>query len=179
MAASSWKGTTMAQAQKGDKVTINYTGTLEDGTVFDSTFESDCDHGDCDHDGCDSDECSTDDCGCESGPMELTIGSVEMFPQIDDALIGMAPGEKKKIVIAAEDAFGEYDEEKVFTVPREDLPEDLDPEVGEELILTNEDDEELGVVVTRVNEEGVTFDANHPLAGEDLTFEIELLEILQ
>lgn len=167
----------MAQAKNGDKVSINYTGTLEDGTVFDSTLEGDCDHDECDS----SDECVTDECGCgcEPGPRELTIGSGELFPQLDEALVGMAPGEKKKIVIAAEDAFGEYDEEKVFTVPREDLPEDLDPEVGEELVLANEDDEELGVVVTEVNEEGVTFDANHPLAGEDLTFEVELVGILQ
>jgi len=110
----------MAQAKNGDRVSINYTGTLEDGTVFDSTIEGDCGHDDCDS----TDECTTDDCGCgcEPGPQELMIGSAELFPQIDEALIGMAPGEKKKIVIVAEDAFGEYDEEKVFTVPREDLP---------------------------------------------------------
>ena len=165
----------MAKAQKGDKVKINYIGTLEDGTVFDSTLEDECNQ-----DECDSEECSDDDCGCgcESGPMELTIGAVELFPQIDEALIGMAPGEKKAVVIPAADAFGEYEQEKVFTVPRSDLPEDLKPEVGDELVLSNEDDEDLGVAVVEVTDESITFDANHPLAGEDLTFEVELLEIV-
>ncbi len=165
----------MAQAKKGDKVKINYTGTLSDGTVFDSTIEDLCGHDEFDSDDCTDDDCG---CGCESGPMELTIGGVELFPQIDEALIGMSPGEKKEIVIPAVDAFGEYEQDKVFTVPRSDLPEDLKPEVGDELVLTGEDDEELGVAVLEVKEDSVTFDANHPLAGEDLTFEVELLEIL-
>ncbi len=161
----------MAQAKKGDKVKINYTGKLEDGTVFDSSIDSE---------GCGSDHEHGDECGCggEEGPAELTIGDGQFFPQIDEALIGMAPGEKKSIVIPAEDAFGEYDEEKVFTVPRTDLPDDLTPEVGDELILTNDEDEELGVAVVEVGEESITFDANHPLAGEDLVFELELVEIL-
>lgn len=165
----------MSQAKKGDKVKINYTGRLEDGTVFDSTLEEECGHDECETDDCSDDECG---CGCESGPMELTIGGGELFPQIDDALIGMAPGEKKTIVIPAADAFGTFDQEKVFTVPRSDLPEDLKPEVGDELVLGNEDDEELGVAVVEVSAESVTFDANHPLAGEDLSFEVELLEII-
>lgn len=165
----------MSQAKKGDKVKINYTGRLEDGTVFDSTLEEECGHDECETDDCSDDDCG---CGCESGPMELTIGGGELFSQIDDALIGMAPGEKKTVVIPAVDAFGAFDQEKVFVVPRSDLPEDLKPEVGDELVLGNEDDEELGVAVVEVSNESVTFDANHPLAGEDLSFEVELLEIL-
>ena len=110
--------------------------------------------------------------------MELTIGSVELFPQIDEALIGMAPSEKKTIVIPSADAFGEYEQEKVFTVPRSELPDDLYPEVGDELVLSNENDEDLCVTVVEVNDEGITFDTNHPLAGENLTFEVELLEIM-
>ncbi len=166
----------MAQAKKGDRVRIDYNGTLEDGTVFDSTYEN----WDCGPDECDADEHDAGDCSCghENGPRELTIGEVELFPQVDEALIGMAPGEKKTFTITAEDAFGDYDDEKVFTVPRTDLPEDLNPDVGDELILTNEDGEELGVVVAEVTGDSVTFDANHPLAGEDLTFEIQLIEIL-
>jgi peptidylprolyl isomerase len=166
----------MAQAQKGDKVTFNYTGKLEDGTVFDSTLESDCTP-----DECDDDNCGTDDCGCgghETGPIELSIGSGEFFPQIEEALVGMAPGDKKTVVVPTADAFGEYDETKVFTVPRSDLPADMAPEVGDELLLTGEDDEELAVGVAEVTEESITFDANHPLAGEDLTFDIELVAIL-
>jgi peptidylprolyl isomerase len=166
----------MAMAKKGDRVRIDYTGRLEDGTVFDSTLEeTDCGEDDCGTDEHDSGDCG---CGCECGPRELTIGAVEMFPQIDDALVGMSPGEKKTFTIPAPDAFGDYDGEKVFTVPRSDLPEDLDPEVGDELVLANEDDEELGVAVVEVTVDSITFDANHPLAGEDLTFDIELIEIL-
>src|SRR6185369_13905555 len=112
----------MAQAKQGDNVKINYIGTLEDGTVFDSTLEEECDNDECGPDGCDDDDCG---CGCESGPMDLTIGAGELFSQIDEALVGMAPGEKKTVVILAADAFGEFDQEKVFTVPRGDLPEDL------------------------------------------------------
>lgn len=174
------KGITMAQAKNGDKVKIDYTGKLEDGTVFDSTLEGECGPDGCDSDDC-GDECDDDECGCgghESGPMELTIGEGELFSQVDEALIGMAPGEIKSVVIPAADAFGEYDKDKVFTVPRSDMPEDLQPEVGDELILTNEDDEEMGVQVVEVTEENITFDSNHPLAGEDLTFEVTLVEIL-
>jgi len=172
----------MAQAKKGDKVSIDYIGTLEDGTVFDSTFEDECgtdgcESGEC---GCESDDCNDDDCGCggETGPMELIIGEGHFFNQVDDALIGMNPGETKKVVVPAADAFGEIDQDKIFTVPRSDMPEDLKPEIGDELLLTNDDDEELGVVVVASTVDTVTFDSNHPLAGEDLTFEITLREIL-
>jgi len=161
----------MTQAQKGDRVKIDFTATLEDGTVFDSTLEE----SECASDDCDSDDCG---CGCEEGPMELVIGEGEFFPQIEDALVGMNPGEKKTIVIPADEAFGEYDAEKVFTVPRDEVPDDLNPEVGEELVLTDENDEQIGVTVVEINDEGITFDANHPLAGEDLTFDFTLVEIL-
>jgi peptidylprolyl isomerase len=170
----------MAHAEKGNTVTINFTGTLEDGTVFDSTLEDmECD-GECCSDGCDEDGCEDDECGCgehASGPMTFVLGEEILFPQIDAAIVGMTPGEKKTVQIAAADAFGEYDKEKIFTVPRSDLPEDLIPEVGDELSLSNEDDEELDVVVLEIAEDQVTFDANHPLAGEDVTFEIELISI--
>lgn len=164
----------MAQAQKGDRVQIDYTGTLEDGTIFDSTLEEEC------GDQCSTDSCEDEGCGCgESGPMELTIGNEDFFPQIEEALIGMAPGEKKTVVIPAAEAFGDYDQERVFTVARAELPEDMPVEVGEELVLSGEDDEdELAVTVVEATAENVTFDANHPLAGEDLTFEITLNEIL-
>lgn len=170
----------MALAKNGDKVKIDFTGTLEDGTVFDSTIEGVCPPDECDSDDC-GDDCDDEGCDCgghESGPMELTIGEGELFSQVDEALVGMAPGDKKSVVIPAVDAFGEYDKDKVFSVPRSDLPEDLQPEVGDELVLTNEDDEDLGVQVVEVTAESVTFDSNHPLAGEDLTFEVTLLEIL-
>lgn len=162
----------MATAKKGDKVIINYTGTLEDGSVFDTTIkESGC----CDEE---SDCCDDDGCGCESGPMELTIGAEDFFSQVEDALVGMAPGEKKTVTIPAEDAFGEYDEEEVFSISRDQLTGDIVPEVGMELELTGDDDEPVEVTVVEVTEDTLTVDANHPLAGEDITYEIELMEIL-
>lgn len=168
----------MAQAKKGDRVTINFIGTLEDGTVFDTTFPDP--EAACSTDACSTEDCGSDDCGCcdESGPMELVIGEDDFFTQIEEALVGMAPGEKKTVKIPAEDAFGEYDEDKVFTVPRGEIPDDIYPEVGQELELTGEDDEILEVTVIEVDEENITLDANHPLAGEDLSYEVELYEIL-
>ncbi|MCP3176693.1 MAG: peptidylprolyl isomerase [Desulfuromonadales bacterium] len=164
----------MAQAKKGDRVRIDFTGTLEDGTIFDSTLDS----GDCESGHCDTDDCGDEGCGCETGPMELVIGEGEFFEQIEEALIGMAPGEKKTLTIPSDDAFGDYDESKVFAVPREQIPDDLQPEVGEELVLTDEEDEAIGVTVVEVADDSITFDANHPLAGEDLTYEFTLVEIL-
>ncbi|CAH2030445.1 FKBP-type peptidyl-prolyl cis-trans isomerase [Trichlorobacter ammonificans] len=154
----------MAQAQKGDRVRIHFTGTLEDGSIFETTREEAA----C----CDDDDC------CESGPMELVIGNEDFFPAVESALIGMAPGESVTVQIPAADAFGDYDAEAVFTVERHLLPDDLIPEVGMELTLTGDDDEELEVTVVEVSDSAVTFDANHPLAGEDLTYEVELVEIL-
>ena len=164
----------MATAKSGDKVIINYTGKLEDGSVFDTTIKETgcCDDTDADC-GCDD-----DGCGCETGPMELTIGAEDFFPQVEEALVGMAPGEKKTVTIPAEDAFGEYDEEEVFSISREQLTGDIVPEVGMELELTGDDDEPVEVTVVEVTEDTLTVDPNHPLAGEDITHEIELLEIL-
>jgi len=163
----------MAQAKKGDKVRINFTGKLEDGSIIETTLEAEecCTDGDC------GDDCG-DDCGCEHGPMELTIGEEDFFPMVEEALIGMAPGETKTVSIPAVEAFGEYDAEAVFTIEKELLPEDLTPEVGDDLVLTGEDGEELEVTVVEISDTAVTFDANHPLAGEDLTYEVELVEIL-
>jgi peptidylprolyl isomerase len=164
----------MATAKKGDKVVINYTGTLEDGSVFDTTIKETgcCDDTDADC-GCDD-----DGCGCETGPMELTIGAEDFFSQIEEALVGMAVGEKKTVTIPAEDAFGEYDEDEVFSISRDQLTGDIVPEVGMELELTGDDDEPVEVTVVEVTDDTLTVDANHPLAGEDITYEIELLEIL-
>jgi peptidylprolyl isomerase len=110
--------------------------------------------------------------------MELVIGEGELFPQVEEALIGMAPGEKKTVMISAEEAFGLFDETKVFSVPVADLPEDFDAVEGDELILSGEDDEEIGVTVVEITDTEITFDANHPLAGQNLTFELDLLEIV-
>lgn len=155
----------MAQAKKGDNVRINFTGKLEDGTIIETTYE-------------DAECCDEDSGCCEHGPMELTIGNEDFFPLVEEALIGMAPGDKKTVTIPAAEGFGEYDAEAVFTVERTMLPDDLTPEVGDDLVLTGEDDEELEVTVVEVTDSAITFDANHPLAGEDLVYEVELVEIL-
>jgi len=159
----------MAKVKQGDRVRINFTGKLEDGTIFDTTLETE---------GCSSDGCSSDDCGCETGPMEITIGSESFFPQIETALVGMAVGEKKSIVIPAEEAFGEYDEENVISIARDQFPADLVPEVEMDLELGGEDGESIVGTVVEVTDTEVTLDANHPLAGEDLHFDLELVEIL-
>lgn len=156
----------MAQAKKGDRVRIDFTGTIEDGTVIDTTA------------GEEHTECGSDDCGCEKGPMEVAIGEEQFFLQIEEALVGMAVGDKKTVTIPAEDAFGEYDADRVFTVERKQFPKDINPEVGQELELIAEDDESIGVTVVEANDESVTLDANHPLAGEELNYEFELVEIL-
>jgi peptidylprolyl isomerase len=166
----------MAQAKQGDKVRIDLVGTLDDGTVFQSTLVSDaCDDDSC---GCDDDHGTDEGCGCASGPLDVQLGSGDIFPQIEEALIGMAPGETRSVTIAAADAFGEYDDDNVVTIPRTQLPDDLSPEVGEELVLTGDDDEHFSVTVVEVSAESVTFDSNHPLAGEDLTFSSTLREIV-
>jgi len=154
----------MAQAKHGDRVKIKFTGKLEDGTIFDSTAGE--------H------QCGCDDCNCEETPFEMVIGEEEFFLQVEEALIGMAPGDKKTVQIASDDAFGDYDEECVFTIERSELPDDMQPEVGMEVEMTDEDDQSVVVTVVDTTDTTITFDANHPLAGEDLTFDIELVEII-
>jgi peptidylprolyl isomerase len=159
----------MAKAKIGDKVKINYIGKLENGTIFDSTMGH----------GHEKSDCSDEECGCSGGPAEIVLGEGEMFPQIDEALAGMVPGEKKSVIIQAGTAFFAYDNDQVFTILRSDMPDDLQPAVGDELVIASEGGEEIEVSVLEVCAESVTFDANHPLAGKDLFFDIELLEILQ
>lgn len=155
----------MAQAKQGDRIRIHFTGTLQDGTVFDTTY---------------GDQCADDDCGCgeETGPMELTIGEEDFFTEVEEALVGMAPGDKKTVFIPAADAFGPYDEENIFSIPLDQIPAEPLPEIGQEVELTDEDGQNLMATVVEIDDQDITFDFNHPLAGQDLTFEIELVEIL-
>jgi peptidylprolyl isomerase len=164
----------MAQAKQGDKVRIDLVGTLDDGTVFQSTLASNA----CADDSCDPGHGADEGCGCAAGPLDVEIGSGDIFPEIEEALIGMAPGETRRVTIAAADAFGEYDEDNVVSIPRSHLPPDMNPDVGDELVLTGDDDEHFDVTVVETSADDITFDANHPLAGEDLTFEITLREIV-
>lgn len=153
----------MAKAKKGDWVSIAFTATLQDGSLFDTTR--------------DEDNCGCGDDECETGPMELRIGDYEFFPSVEDALVGMSPGEKKRVFIPAAEAFGEYEAEKVFTVDRDWLPDDLVPEIGLELELEDEEGEPELVKIIEINGDSLTLDANHPLIGQDLTYDIELVSI--
>lgn len=171
-------GQAIQQVKRGDIVKINFTGTLGDGTLFDTTYENiGCHDEDC---GCDDDGCEDDGCGCgsEVGPMELEVDINAFFPQVEEALIGMTVGEKKTVTIKSDDAFGAYDAEQVSAVPRDQFPDDIDPQVGDNFELLNDDGDGMVVSVIDVNDTEVTLDANHPLAGEDLIFDVEMVEIV-
>ena len=141
----------MAQAQDGDTVKVHYTGKLDDGTVFDSSVDGD--------------------------PLEFTLGDDQLIPGFESAVIGMNAAESKTVKIAAAEAYGPHQEEMVLVVERAEFPDDIDPKVGEQLRMEDSDGQELEVTITDASEETVTLDGNHPLAGKDLTFEIQLIEI--
>lgn len=142
----------MPQAKDGDTVKVHYTGKLEDGTVFDSSQGH--------------------------GPLEFTIGAGELIPGFASAVVGMEPGDSKTETVPPADAYGPYYEEMVFEAARSQFPPDIEPEVGQQLQVHGDDGQTFEVVVTEVSEDSVTLDANHPLAGMELTFDIELVEIV-
>jgi peptidylprolyl isomerase len=139
-------------AKYGDTVTLEYTGTLDNGTTFDTSR------------------------GRE--PLVFTIGDGEWLPAFENAVLGMKVGEKKTFTIPASEAYGPYYEDYILEVPLSLIPSDIVPEIGMQLKQIQEDGTEIIATITEVSEESVTLNANHPLAGQDLTFEIELLEIL-
>lgn len=141
----------MAQAKRGDTVKVHYVGTFEDGTVFDTSRERE--------------------------PLPFTIGEGEVIPGFEAAVVGMNPGESKKVVIPAENAYGPRHEEMVLVVERQHLPEGVDPQVGQQYQIPQSDGQSILVTVTDTSESSVTLDGNHPLAGQELTFEIELIEV--
>jgi len=142
----------VAQAKSGDIVRVHYTGRLNDGMVFDSSAERE--------------------------PLELTIGENRFITAFEQAVIGMEPGEAKTIEIPTAEAFGPHREEMVNTIEKSKFPPDLEPKVGQLLNATRPDGQTTVVTVINVTESGITLDANHILAGKDLAFEIELVEIL-
>ena len=149
----------MAQALKGSKVQVSYTGKLEDGTVFDASEVCDgCDNG--------------------SGPLEFTIGDGTVIPGFNAAIIGMSPGEEKTVIIPMDEAYGPRMEELVAEIDRNDIPEGMNPEPGQQLEVVQEQGQTVPVVVVAVTPEKITLDANHPLAGRDLTFDIKLDALL-
>lgn len=143
----------MQVAEKGNKVKVRYVGSFTDGNVFDSNLDGE--------------------------PLEFILGDKQMIEGFERAVIGMKVGEKKEIKISSSDAYGDYDESKVATVQISDLPPQLEPELGMMLQISNEDGSNpKQVTVTKITETMVVLDANHDLAGKDLVFEIELLEIV-
>jgi peptidylprolyl isomerase len=142
----------MAQAKSGDTVRVHYTGRLDDGTVFDSSVARD--------------------------PLELTIGSDRLIPGFEQAVVGMNLGESKTVEIPVDEAFGPYREELLTEVERSKLPMDIVPEVGQKLNMTDVGGRTTVVTVVEVSESSITIDTNHPLAGKDLTFDIELVQIV-
>lgn len=141
----------MNEAKIGDTVKVHYTGTLEDGTVFDSTS------------------------GAE--PFELTIGAGGVIPGFESAVKGMAPGETKTVTIAPDQAYGAYNEEMTQQVPRSAIPDEIDLQEGMILSAESPDGLPISFTVRGFDDEQVTIDGNHPLAGRHLTFALELVEI--
>jgi len=143
----------MAQAKKGDTVKVHYTGRLQDGEEFDTSRDGD--------------------------PLEFTLGEQQLIAGFEDAVVGMAPGETKAVVIDSENAYGPWLEELQEVIARDQFPGDVELQIGLQLQAQTEDNESVVLTVTDFNDETVTLDANHPLAGMDLTFDLELVEIVE
>lgn len=141
----------MTQVKSGDTVRIHYTGTLTDGSTFDSSEGRD--------------------------PLEFEVGSGQIIPGLDKAIPGMTVGDKKKVEIPADEAYGQPNPEAMQAVPRAEIPAEIPLEIGTQLQVQTPTGDVMPVTVVEVTETEVTLDANHPLAGKDLTFDIELVAI--
>ena len=141
----------MAEAQTGDTVKVHYTGRLEDGTVFDSSE------------------------GRE--PLGFELGSGQVIPGFEQAVVGLEPGASRTTTIPPEEAYGAIRDDLIIEVERSQVPPELNPEVGQQLQLTLSDGQAVPVVIKKVGDEALTLDANHPLAGKTLVFDIELVEV--
>lgn len=137
-------------ADTGDTVTVHYTGTLDDGTVFDSSRERD--------------------------PLQFTLGDENVIPGFQDAIRGQTVGDKLEVEVAPEDAYGQHDEERIVTVARDEIPEGVDVDPGN-FLQAQTPQGPVTLKVLNSDEEKVKLDGNHPLAGQQLNFEIEILEI--
>lgn len=141
----------METVERGKVVQVHYTGTLENGEIFDSSKDRE--------------------------PLEVTVGEGHLIHGFEEALIGMSLNEKKVFTLAPEEAYGKRDEEATRTFGRDEIPPDLSVEKGQLLSLTTPDGDQIPAKVVQVNDDGLTVDFNHPLAGESLTFEIEVVGI--
>ena len=143
----------MAKVKTGDVVKIHYTGKLTDGIVFDSSIN-------------------------RNAPIEFKVGEGQVIPGFEDAVIDMEIGENKTVQISSEKAYGPYRKELIHKVGRDRLPQDLLPEVGQQLQASHPDGHSVVVTIIEVADDTITIDANHPLAGKDLIFDIKLEEIV-
>jgi len=141
----------MAQARRGDVVRVHYTGRLDDGQVFDRSDEEE--------------------------PLEFKIGEGEIIEAFETAIVGMSPGDSKTVTIEAADAYGLHRDDRILTVGRDELPDDVELSVGQQLQLRGDEDPPIIVTVIDVTPSTVTLDGNHPLAGENLTFDLRLVDI--
>ena len=142
----------MSKVRENDVVKVHYTGKLNDGQVFDSSLERE--------------------------PLQVELGKGQLIPGFEKGLINMAVNEKKTIRIEKHEAYGEVNEALFHKVPKADLPEDIKPEVGMGLVGNNPDGSQQQFRIAKIEAEDIIIDANHPLAGQDLVFDIELIEIL-
>ncbi|MFL0353724.1 peptidylprolyl isomerase [Xanthomarina sp. GH4-25] len=141
----------MSQVKENDTVKVHYTGKLSNGQIFDSSLERE--------------------------PLEVTLGQGMLIPGFENAVIDMKVNDKKTVVIAKEEAYGDIQKELFHEVKKEQLPQDMAPEVGMGLASKNPDGSENQFRVVAVNDDHIVVDGNHPLAGQDLTFDLELIEI--
>ncbi|MFZ0489380.1 MAG: peptidylprolyl isomerase [Salegentibacter sp.] len=142
----------MSQVKQNDTVKVHYTGKLADGQVFDSSVE-------------------------RGEPIEFTLGQGQLIPGFEKGLIDMEVNEKKTINIPKDEAYGEPREELIQEVPKSQLPEEIKPEVGMGLVSKTPDGREMNLIVKDVKEDSIVVDGNHPLAGKDLIFDLEVVEI--
>lgn len=141
----------MSTIKSGDTVKVHYTGTLDDGEVFDSSLQRD--------------------------PLQFTLGQGQLIPGFEKAVIGLGVGDVTTANIPSAEAYGEHNPQMEVTVEKAQLPEGMEVEIGVQLQLNQPDGQPIPCVVTKIDGEMVTIDANHPLAGKDLTFNIEIVEI--
>jgi len=141
----------MAQTKKGDTVQVHYTGTLPDETVFDSSEGK--------------------------NPLEVKLGSGAVIPGFDEALTGMEVGEKKTVTIPYANAYGPHNAEMVMQIPVDQVPKDMNPEIGDKMEVGGAAGEVMPVTVLDITDDFIVLDANPPLAGQNLTFAIELVAI--
>jgi peptidylprolyl isomerase len=141
----------MTPAKQGDTVSVHYTGKLVDGTIFDTSRSRQ--------------------------PLRFTIGQGKVIAGFEQAVVGMVAGDSKTATIPADQAYGPHRDDMIITMERSKLPEGLVPQVGQRLELTQMDDSTVLVTITDVGDTSMTLDANHPLSGKDLIFDIEVVEI--